>query len=117
MAKSKPITVAEWIAYLNTPWPEGWWVEETEIYVGDERIPDDVDMDATYIGKFAGADHVKIAGGYIVRGVDDREYLSLKNNFDAWRRTVSTETIVLTVPKEKVEEIRAFLRAAKLLSD
>jgi hypothetical protein len=101
-------TGAEFWRFYNDRnfWPEGSWHDDTLILVngeevGDytrETIPDDA--------------KVVIEGGIVYldeRGKDD---VAFESYFRRWRRVQSTASLTVEVPKDKLEAVKAAIRAA-----
>jgi len=101
------MTGAEFKRYYNDDdaWQEGWWHEDAQIEIDGEThddVPGDIDDSAK----------VRIIGGAIVRGHEDLEAISMEGHARKWLKTQSTVSLAFDVPKDKVEAVKAAVKAA-----
>lgn len=86
-----PITLAEWIEYLQDEWPIGLYADDTLIRVQGvpDAIPGGYDLDPIYYEKVlkdvGAAAQVKIASGVILDEYDSEFRVNLRAHFRTWR--------------------------------
>lgn len=104
--------VAEWLAFVETPWPEGWMIEEESVYFGDAEDPDpDNDFFVEHLKTLDPAMTVRIECGTISHE-EDREFSrDLLTEFRAWRKKRETAYPVVEVPRTREAEFIALLEA------
>lgn len=106
-------TVAEWLAYVETPWPEGWVIEEENVHFGNAEEPDpENDFFVDHLRTLDPAMEVRIECGTITnendRGFEPRDLLS---HFRAWKKARGISMVVTEVPRDREAEFVALLEA------
>ena len=105
MVKVKGI---EWKRFYAEAWPEGVWHECEEITIDGIEPPDDFDLSAVDDGA-----QITLAGGIVHLDFDGTiEGPSLETYFKRWRKRQTTTVIVVEVPHESAEAVRAAIVAA-----
>lgn len=92
---------ATWNAYLNS-WPKGQWFDDSD-ETFDGKEPGDCDPEDAAI--------VEFTTGLIFRNEKDRKGMDLVEHFMKWQKGLTTVSIVCDVPKEKLIEVQAYLKA------
>ena len=92
---------ATWKAYLES-WPDGQWFDDCDETIngvpGDEfglDTPDDAVVEFTC--------------GVVFANENDRAGESLVAHFKRWQKAQTHDTIVISIPKDKQDELKAFL--------
>lgn len=103
------MTGAEWNRFYADPeaWPDGRWHDDEEIlvdgaYPGDDFDLSDVRADAA----------MTVRGGIVFMQQGDDDGPSLEAHFRRWRKKQTTTVLVVEVPHEKAEAIRAAIAAS-----
>lgn len=92
---------AEWKRYYTdtSVWPDGWWHEHEEITVDgvtdEERAPSEIEDGAVVV----------IKGGIIFKGGYDSPGMSVEDHFRKWRKTQTTEFLIVEVSKNQAEHV------------
>jgi len=91
---------ATWKAYLAS-WPQDQWFDDSdESVAGMELDGDDPADDAT----------VTFTCGVVYATRMDQEGVSLVSHFRKWQRSLSVTTVVVEVPRAKLDELKAWLK-------
>lgn len=92
-----------WKDYLAS-WPNGQWYEDSnETYNG--RAPTVADPTDT--------DIVEFSEGIVFKNSDDREGTDLVRHFRKWERSLSETTLIVTVPNDRLYEIKNLIKSVK----
>ena len=103
------LTGSEWNRFYADAeaWPDGAWHEDEEITVDGKAAPDDFDFSAV-----PDAAMMTLAGGVVFfNGTDDGP--SLEAHFKRWRKRQTTIVLVVEVPHEAAEAVRAAIADRK----
>lgn len=99
------------VAFFNSEWPEDDYVDECSLSVDGEKI---VKEDGT--GDFPLSEKYELQSfGEIYRENSDH-VRSLDSAFRKWAKARTTVTMIVEVPKDKEEDIRAILRNAGVVT-
>lgn len=109
------ITVAEWIAYLSEPWPEGQYIEEEEIVINGVTLDPDSSCDPEHLKTLDQAAFINIKSGDL-RNNDNDDRISLVSNLRGWQKKQKFVVQVINVPRERQEEFRTLLKNAGFLT-
>lgn len=90
---------ATWKAYLAS-WPDGQWYDDHDESF-DGKTPDGEPDDLAV---------VEVSCGVIYENDDDREGKDLIRHFRAWERSLTRANVVCEVPKDKLDELAAWLK-------
>ena len=102
------VTGSEWNRfYADTEaWPDGAWHEDEEITIDGKAPSDDFDFSAVADGAM-----LTVAGGVVyLNGLEEGP--SLEAHFKRWRKRQTTSVLVVEVPHEAAEAVRAAIAAA-----
>jgi hypothetical protein len=110
MKMSVKLTGQEYIDFLDDTsyWEEGIWVDEVVIEVdGVEYEGTEETISPTSI--------VKVIGGYVVCEDGNKKYddLTYETFIKRWLKLQTTQSLVINVPKNKLDEILAYLKLQK----
>lgn len=102
------VTGSEWKRFYADAeaWPEGAWHEDGEITIDGNAPPEDFDFSAV-----PDAATLTVAGG-VVYLKEMEEGPSLEAHFKRWRKRQTTATLIVEVPHEATEAVRAAIAAA-----
>lgn len=84
------------------------WHEELVLEVNDVEMGDEFSINADLKDE----DQVKIVDGYIHSTRADFKERTFESYFKAWRKQQGTAYLAVSVPKEKLEAVRAAILAA-----
>jgi hypothetical protein len=93
---------ATWKAYLNS-WPFGQWYDDA-----DETV-DGAEFDDEHT-KIPDSAVIELTCGVVFSAPSDREGKSLTSHFRAWMKAQTHEQLVVSVPKDRLEEFKAYLK-------
>lgn len=95
---------ATWTAYLAS-WPEGQWYDDSDETIngvsGDDYDAPTIPADAV----------VEFTSGVVYATRDDHEGTALPTHFRRWEKAQTHATIMVTVPKDKQDELKTMLKA------
>lgn len=102
------MTGAEWNRFYADAeaWPDGAWHEDEEVTVDGKAPPEDFDFSSV-----PDAAMLTVAGG-VVYLKELEEGPSLEAHFKRWRKRQTTTTLVVDVPHETADAVRAAIAAA-----
>lgn len=102
------VTGGEWNRFYAEAeaWPDGAWHEDEEITIDGKALPDDFDLSAV-----PDAAILTLTGG-VVYLKELEEGPSLETLFKRWRKRQTTTVLVVEVPHEAVEAVRAAIASA-----
>jgi len=86
-----------WKEYLAS-WPDGQWYDDHDMTVNGIEDTGDEDPKDT--------DVVAITCGVVYESESDWEGKSLTSHFSKWKKSLTVDTLVITVPKDKLEEFK-----------
>lgn len=101
-------TGAEFWRFYNDDkfWPDGAWHDDTLVKVNGEVIDD---YEPKNIPDNA---QVLIDGGVIFMDEHGDENVAFESHFRKWRKAQDTESIVIECPKDKIDAVKAAIKAA-----
>lgn len=95
------------VAFMESDWPEGWYIDDGTL--------------TCYSGKIANNDDIEIGLPLTDRyELDDFGFLasenggttpSLEAHFKKWKKSQTTETLAVQIPKEILGEVKIFFKA------
>jgi len=103
------LTGAEWNRFYADQafWPNGTWHEDEEISI-DGKVVEDGNFDLSSVPDTA---KMTLSGGYVYwKDVD--EGASLEAHFEGWRKQQSTTVLMVEVPHEAADAVRAAIVSA-----
>ena len=102
------VTGSEWKRFYADAeaWPDGAWHEDEDITVDGKTPGDDFDFSAV-----PDVAMLTVTGG-VVYWKDTDEGPSLEAHFKRWRKRQTTTVLVVEVPHEAAEAVRAAIAAA-----
>lgn len=102
------LTGAEWNRFYADPafWPDGAWHEDEEISIDGKMIDGEFDLSA--VPEVA---NMTLSGGYVF-WKDLDEGASLEEHFKGWRKQQTTTVLMVEVPHEAAEAVRAAIASA-----
>jgi hypothetical protein len=109
-------TVAEFTAFYNDPevWANEAWYEDATLSIDGKEVPDETDW-STVPESLGAASTLVINGGVLLRpkkkGSMETDGLDFEAVFKRWRKAQTTATLAVTVPKDKLDELKAFVKA------
>lgn len=96
-------TGAVWTAYLAS-WPEGQWYDDSDETIngvsGDEYEAPSIPDDAV----------VEFSSGVVYADRNDHEGTALPTHFRRWEKAQTHATVVVLVPKDKLDDLKAMLK-------
>ena len=103
------LTGSEWNRFYfdAEAWPDGAWHEGEEITMDGEMLGDDFDFSAVPDGAM-----LTVTGGVVYLSEDANYGPSLEAHFKRWRKRQTTTVLVVEVPHEGAEAVRAAIAAA-----
>jgi hypothetical protein len=109
-------TVAEFTAFYNDPevWANEAWYEDATLSIDGKEVPDETDW-STVPESLGAASTLVINGGVLLRpkkkgSMSNTDAFDFEAVFKRWRKAQTTATVVASVPKEKLDELKAFLK-------
>lgn len=103
---------AEYKAYIAESdskwWPESSWMEEELLTVDGLSTESMTDFDS---GNIADESAVTIEGGTYYNSMDDDDPISLETHFKRWRKAQTTVRISVEVHKDKLDGLKAAIKA------
>lgn len=101
---------AELKAFYNDDayWGENLWHEDIVLVVNGAEQPDGFSISEDLKDE----DLVTIVDGVVLSSSDEVDDRSFESYFKAWRKQQSTAYLAVTVPKEKLDAVRAAIKAA-----
>lgn len=88
-------------------WPDGYYHEEEIVTVNGVAV-DGYDHDYT---SFADEDEISLSGGVVFNELCE-DVGSLESHFKKWRKEQNESVLVFSVPKSRVEMVKAAVKAA-----
>lgn len=88
-------------------WPKGAWHDDEEILVNGHPPGDDFNFD-----EVDDADILTVSGGIVYPDEDARDGPSLESHFKRWRKRQTTSILIVEVPNESSDAVRAAISAA-----
>lgn len=100
------LTGAEYKRFITDPvvWGENGYYEDGELYLDGRLEEDGIDPET-----LADTAEIKIAGGYVLDLPDGKE-MTLIGLFQKWRRLQTTETFLVTCPKDMTEKMKELIK-------
>lgn len=109
-------TVAEFVAFYNDPevWANEAWYEDARLVAGGVELGDDIDW-SSIPSSLTAADVITIDGGVLLRpkkpsAMSSADAFDFEAVFKAWRKRQTTATVSVSVPKDRLDDLKAFLK-------
>jgi hypothetical protein len=108
-------TVAEFRDFYNDPvvWVNEAWYEDLAITVCGSPVDDDVDW-SNPPASMPLSSPMTISGGVLLRpktkGLSQCDGLDMEREFKRWRKAKTSTTVSITVPNEKLDALKAFVK-------
>lgn len=93
-------------------WQQGspWWLDDGWVE-GDAYVVNGQEMDDNFDPSEAGdADSITILSGVIVDSHGEKE-IDLQTSFRMWRKSLTTLTVVVEIPADKLEDLKDRLKS------
>ena len=97
---------ATWKAYLDS-WPEGQWFDDCDATVNGTHINDIDEKDIPDTAQ------VTFTCGAVFVDENDQEGFALPAHFRRWQKSLTHVSLVISIPKDKQDELKAFLQSIK----
>ena len=103
------VTGSEWKRFYadKAAWPDGAWHEDEEVTVDGATPGDDFDFSEVQDSAM-----LTVAGGIVYLTSQAQDGPSLEGHFKRWRKQQSTTVLVVEVPHEAAEAVRAAISEA-----
>lgn len=110
------ITGKEWKEFEESGWPEGYiWCDESTLDDGRDIYSEDGKCSIADNETFIVPDYWSISyEGPNGKQTDAGDGYVIRSLIRKWRKARDTEVLVITVPRDRVESIKAMLRESKV---
>lgn len=96
------MTGAEFKAWQNSDWGDGYW-EEYELSINGVAVED---FDLLNISD---ADKIVVTGGIVFESANDRDGRSAQSHFNRWKKSITVKFLSLQVDKDDLPALQEVL--------